>query len=91
MGEFEVQNSVNSCEVVSQPINYGQREVSHSVVNMEVCSEDSLYPGTVSVQQPVVGVCPDLSVVNEVSEVSHNPSSRSTLPMTGEARSESPV
>ena len=91
MGEFEVQNSVNSCEVVSQPINYGQREVSHSVVSMEVCSEDSLYPGTVSVQQPVVGVCPDLSVVNEVSEVSHNPSSRSTLPMTGEARSESPV
>ena len=68
-------------------MNYGQREVSHSVVSMEVCSENSVYPGTVSVQQPVVSGCSDLTVVNEVSECSHNPSSRSTLPMTGEARS----
>ena len=91
MGESEVQNFVRSGEVASQPMDYGQREVSHSVVSMEVCSEGSLYPGFASAQQPVVGACPDLSVVNEVSEASHNPSSRSTLPMTEEVRSDSPV
>jgi len=74
MGESEVQNFVRSGEVASQPMDYGQREVSHSVVSMEVCSEGSLYPGFASAQQPVVGACPDLSVVNEVSEASHNPS-----------------
>ena len=38
--------------------------------------KDSLYPGVVSAQSPVASVCPDLSVVNEVSEASRNPSSR---------------
>ena len=106
MSESEVQNFMRSSEAASQPMNYGPREVSHSVVSMEVDKlgansadtdlhsplvRSSLYPGVVYAQQPVVGARPDLSVVNEVSEVSHNPSSRSTLPMGEEARSESPV
>ena len=91
MNEFEVQKSIKSGEAVNQPLSYGQREVSYPVVGMDVCSQNSLYPGVICAQPPVVSACPDLSVVNEVSEVSHNPSSRSTLPMMEEARSDSPV
>jgi len=87
VNQFEAQNPVKNREVVNQPMNYGQREVSHSVVSMDVCSEGSLCPEVASAQQPVGRVCPDLTAVNEVSEVSHNPSSRSTLPITGERRS----
>ena len=47
MGESEVQNFVRSGEVLSQPMNYGQREVSHSVVSMEV---DELSAGSHGVQ-----------------------------------------
>ena len=91
MSEFEVQKSVQSGEALNQPLNYGQREVGYSLVSMDVCSQNSLCPGVVSAQSPVASACPDLSVVNEVSEASRNPSSRSTLPMTEEVRSDSPV
>ena len=89
--EFEVLKPVKSSAVVNQFDSVVQREVKQSLADMEVCSNGSSCANVIRMKQPVVNVCFDASAFGEVNEVSHNPSSRSTLPMTGESGSVSPV
>jgi len=89
--EFEMSNPVKSSAVVNQFDSAAQREVRQSLADMEVCSNGSSGANVIRVKQPVVNVCFDASVFGEAGEVSRNPSSRSTLPMTGGSGSVSPV
>ena len=88
--EFDLPNPVKSSAVVNQFDSVVQREVKQSLADMEVCSNGSSCANVIRMKQPVVNVCFDASAFGEVNEVSHNPSSRSTLPMTGESGSVSP-
>ena len=88
LSEFEAHNPVKSSEAVSQPASASQCKVNQSFSDLEACSNGSLYPSVITVQPLVANVRFDASVA---SEGSRNPSSRSTLSMTGASGSANPV
>ena len=95
--EFEMSNPVRSSTVVNQFDSAAQRAVKQSFADTEVCSNGSSVANVIRGRQLLAKIRADASkqtlpsVFGETGEVSRNPSSKSTLPMTESSGSVSPV